>query len=421
MRFGAAGVLEIANMRYIGSESAVLVNCAERILTMRHARLPPVFIGHDIYRHAGYGGNHPLAIARVGPVLDLCEALGWFGPGEYEASPRAAEIELARFHHPDYIRALRDACAQGKVEASVRERYRFGIMENPLFPGLYERAATSVGGSVLAARLALEGRIAYHPPGGTHHGRPNRASGFCYFNDPVFAILTLLDGDLERVLYVDFDAHHGDAVQDAFASDARVFTLSVHEQGRWPHTGAIDDRGAGRTCNVPVPAGFNDAELRVVMNEVVRPLVAALEPQAVVLTCGADALAGDPLATMQLSNVALCDSVVELANSAPAAVVLGGGGYNPWTVARYWTALWARLSGRSIPSQLPAAAAAILARLRCDLVDEQDVHPEWLTTLADPLADASVRPELRRVVDTALALIDRHCWSLAPTSMALPT
>lgn len=380
---------------------------------MSTARLPPVFVGHDIYRHAGYASHHPLGIARVGPVMDLCDALGWFGPGEYHTSPRATDDELARFHDRDYIHALRDACARGKVDRDVRERYRFGTMENPLFEGLFERAATSVGGAMHAARLALAGRIAYHPAGGTHHGRPGRASGFCYFNDPVFAILTLLDAGLERVLYVDLDAHHGDAVQDAFVHDARVFTISMHEAGRWPHTGGIHDSGDGRACNVPVPAGCNDAELALVMDAVLRPLATAVGPEAIVLTCGADALAGDPLTRMALSNVALWNCATELAALAPAAVVQGGGGYNPWTVARYWTGLWGRLAGRSIPAELPTAARQILARLDCDLVDAEEMQACWLTTLADPSPSACVvRPELERVVDGVLARLHRACWNL---------
>ncbi len=84
---------------------------------------------------------------------------------------------------------------------------------------MFERAATAVGGSILAAELALEGRAVFHPAGGTHHGRPDRASGFCYFNDPVFAIGTLLERGAGRVLYVDLDAHHCDGVQDAFLGD----------------------------------------------------------------------------------------------------------------------------------------------------------------------------------------------------------
>ena len=266
---------------------------------------PAVFVGHDVYRQAGYGGNHPLAIARVGPVMDLCRALGWLEGGAYRESPRASEAELAAFHSAEYVRALRLASASGRVDEAVRRRHHLGTMENPLFPGLYERAATSVGGSILAARLALEGRIAFHPAGGTHHGRPDRASGFCYLNDPVFAIRALLDAGLERVLYADLDAHHGDGVQDAFAADARVFTVSVHEQGRWPHTGAAADTGGGRALNLPVPRGFNDSELEALVQGALLPLARRVSPQAEVLTCGADALAGDPLSSMALSNVAL--------------------------------------------------------------------------------------------------------------------
>ncbi|HTO46896.1 MAG TPA: acetoin utilization protein AcuC [Burkholderiales bacterium] len=377
---------------------------------MRAKRLPAVFVGHEIYRQAAYGSNHPLAIPRVAPVMDLCRALGWLGPGEFQASPRASERELAWFHTGDYVDALRRATEAGVVDIETRERYRLGTMENPLFPGVFERAATSVGGSIRAADLALEGRIAYHPAGGTHHGRPDRAAGFCYFNDPVFAILALLKGGCERVLYVDLDAHHGDGVQDAFADDPRVWTISIHEQGRWPNTGALADVGAGRACNLPVPRGFKDAELGVLLDGVLLPLADRIEPQAVVLTCGADALAGDPLCSMALTNVALWSAVERLADLAPAAVVLGGGGYNPWTVTRYWTGLWGRLSGRKIPTSLPAEARAILAWLRSDLVDDEDVREAWLTTLADAPNDAPTRDEIRRLRDAALAQVDRAAW-----------
>lgn len=373
-------------------------------------RLPAVFVGHEIYRQAAYGSNHPLAIPRVAPVMDLCRALGWLGPGEFHSSPRATERELAWFHTRDYVDALRRATEAGVVDIETRERYRLGTMENPLFPGVFERAATSVGGSIRAAELALEGRIAYHPAGGTHHGRPDRAAGFCYFNDPVFAILALLKGGLERILYLDLDAHHGDGVQDAFEDDSRVWTVSIHEQGRWPNTGALADVGAGRACNLPVPRGFKDAELGVLLDGVLLPLADRIGPQAVVLTCGADALAGDPLCSMALTNVALWSAVEQLADLAPAAVVLGGGGYNPWTVTRYWTGLWGRLSGRKIPTSLPAEARAILAWLRSDLVDDEDVREAWLTTLADAPNDAPARDEIRRLRDAALAQVDRAAW-----------
>ncbi|MEP7260441.1 MAG: hypothetical protein ABI669_04565, partial [Usitatibacter sp.] len=267
------------------------------------------FIGHEIYREAAYGRMHPLAIPRVETVVDLCRSLDWFAEGDYHVSPRATEGELAAFHDRDYISTLRDASAIGSVDAATRLRYNIGTMENPIFAGIFERASTSVGGSILAARLALEGRLAYHPAGGTHHGRPGRASGFCYFNDPVFALLTLLRAGVERVAYVDLDAHHCDAVQDAFANDPRVRIASIHEADRWPHTGALGETSGGRALNLPVPRGLNDSELAMLMQDLLLPFAARFRPQAVVVTCGADALEGDPLSRMALTNVALWEAV----------------------------------------------------------------------------------------------------------------
>lgn len=357
------------------------------------------FVGHDIYRRSAYGSLHPLTIPRVETVIDLCRVLDWFAPGEYVVSPRASVDDLQAFHALEYVDALRAASASGCVSSDVRVRYGIGTMENPLFDGLFERASTAVGGSILAAEIALGGRIAFNPAGGTHHGRRARASGFCYFNDPVFAILRLLDAGIERVLYVDLDAHHGDGVQDAFADDARVWTLSIHEAGRWPYTGALDDAGGGRSVNLPVPKAFHDAELRLLVDDVMLPLADRIAPDAVVMTCGGDALAGDPLTSMALSNVALWDAIERLVAVAPHAVVLGGGGYNPWTLARYWTGIWAALSGRGAPDRLPEAASALLRELRCDLIDEEDVDPRWITSLADPLSDLPVRDSVRALRD----------------------
>ena len=361
----------------------------------------PLFVSHDVYRRYGYGANHPLGIARVGPVEDLCRVLGWLPQQAYRESPRATREQLEWFHAPDYIEALRLASAGGPAPD---RRHNIGTMENPLFAGVYERAATSVGGSILAAQLALEGRTVFHPAGGTHHGRPERASGFCYFNDPAFAILAFLKSNLRKVLYVDLDAHHGDAVQDAFAADARVHTVSIHEAGRWPHTGAADDAGGGRSLNLPVPRGFNDSELAFLIEQAVLPLARRLSPEAIVLTCGADALAGDPLSAMALSNVALWSAVERVAAEAPAAVVLGGGGYNPWTLARYWAGLWGRISEKEVPTELPPQAQAILGELECDLVDDEDRRIEWLTTLADRPNEGAVRVEILRLAENLHAL-----------------
>lgn len=349
-----------------------------------------VFIGNG-GGAPGFGEDHPLSIPRVRSVLGLCAALGWLGAGEFRFSPQASPEQLAAFHDRGYIEALRAADAAGTASIEVRERFGIGTRENPLFPGLFARAAASVGGSILAAELALQGYLPFHPAGGTHHGRPDRASGFCYFNDPVFALRRLAEAGLTRILYVDLDAHHGDGVQDAVRDDGRMHTISIHQEGRWPYTGTAADRGGGRSRNYPVPAGFHDGELRFLMQTGVLPHARAVRPEAVVITCGADALAGDPLTGLSLSNGALWEAVLQLIGLAPAAVVLGGGGYNPWTVARCWTGLWGKLSGRGIPAALPQAARRILEGLSCELVDDERVDPAWCTTLLDAPRNGAVR------------------------------
>ena len=365
-----------------------------------HARA--VFVGSAMGpRPALAGRNHPLAISRVSTVMALSRILGWLDDTNFRPSPEATVEELSGFHARPYLAALRHADATQHADASIRERYRIGTFENPVFPGVFRQAALAVGGSILAADLALEGHVPFHPAGGTHHGRPDRASGFCYFNDPVFAIRRLLERGVDRVAYVDIDAHHGDGVEEAFAGEPRVRPVSIHESGRWPHTGAESGRTPGGAFNLPVPRGLNDTEFAHLLDEAVLPRVEEFGPGAIVITCGADALAGDPLARMELSNGALWLAVDRIRALSPTTVVLGGGGYNPWTVARCWTGLWGRLAGHEIPEVLPAEAQELLQGLSCDLVDEDDVLPEWQTTLCDAPREGMIREEVRAVAAAA--------------------
>lgn len=368
------------------------------------------FISSDIYRPSGYGKAHPLGIARIGTVLNLCEILGWLdktGPGAFIDSDRAEFDDLVKYHTPDYVKALIKAEKQKSVPPAWREKYRLGTMENPIFDGLYERASTSVGGSIQAARLTLEDKdensIAYHPSGGTHHGMAGHASGFCYFNDPVFAVLTYLEAGLTRVLYIDLDAHHGDGVEAAFCDDERVFLISVHEQNRWPHTGKLEDRGKKDNArNLPVPEELNDSEFDFIVEKMLLPLVSGYKPEAMVITCGADPLIGDPLSKMALSNSCLLDAVMALTQKSPKTVIVGGGGYNPWTVARCWTGLWGRIKGYEFSERLPDAATRLMQSLECDLVDEDEILPHWLDTLADPRNDGKIRDAIAERIGVLL-------------------
>jgi acetoin utilization protein AcuC len=364
----------------------------------------PRLIAHEIYRRSNYGGRHPLAIPRVAAALDLIRAMGWLEEGQYVESPEASLAELSRFHAPEYLAALKEAERTQRADAETRRRYNFGINGNPIFPEMFRRPATSCGGTLKAADLLLsDGGIVHHLAGGTHHGRRARASGFCYLNDAALGIMRLLDGGLSRVLYLDLDAHHGDGVEAAFAGDARVLTISIHEEGRWPYSGALEDRAGGSARNLPVPAGLNDSELAALIEGAVLPLTERFGPDAVVVQCGADALADDPMSAGMLSNRALWDAVLGIARSAPRLLVLGGGGYNPWSVARCWAGLWAALNGRA-PDQVPTATArAVLRELTWSRSQGRNPPEHWFTTIADPRRPDGVRSRIHELVAVSLA------------------
>jgi len=369
-------------------------------LSLATNRPSPLFIGSDIYRQPAFGFNHPLNIVRHSAVVDLLTILGWLTADAFRESEAATVNQLLEFHDRAYLKALQYADSTGSVEADVRERYRVGTFENPLFPGLFERAAMTVGGSILAAELAVEGHVVFHPSGGTHHGRPDRAAGFCYLNDPVFAIMTLLEKGSERVMYLDLDAHHGDGVEDAFYEEPRVTTVSIHEQNRWPFSGTRSHPHAG-AFNFSVPLQFNDSEFEYLMKNAVLPLADAIDADALVICCGADCLAGDPLSHMQLSNTTLWNAVTELVALNKTTMILGGGGYNPWTVTRYWAGMWGRIAGHEIPDRLPSDARAFMRRMECDLIDVEDIEEQWLTTIADTPYPGTIRDEIKSMVTDA--------------------
>lgn len=358
----------------------------------------PLFLGGEIYRHSSYGKKHPLSIPRVTVAMDLARAMGWLDTGSYLESPIATEAQLARFHERDYIAAVMQAERDQKVDLETAQRYGLGKLENPVFPEMYRRPAMAAGAAIQAAELLRDGGTVYSPASGTHHARPGRASGFCFFNAPVLGIFTLLDQGLDRILYIDLDAHHGDGVQDAFHDDERVLTVSIHEAGRWPYTGKVEDRAGGMARNLPVPAGFNDSELRFLVEEALIPLACAFRPQALVMQTGADALADDPLSRLSLSNRALWHAVSELVGLAPRTLVVGGGGYNPWSVGRAWAGIWAVLCGIDPASTpLTPAAASVLRGLTWDRREGRNPPAHWFDRLHDLPHEGPVRDEIRKV------------------------
>ncbi|MFU8864751.1 MAG: acetoin utilization protein AcuC [Rhodobacterales bacterium] len=361
-----------------------------------HATFSPVFIGSEIYRGSSYGDWHPLRVPRVSTVMDLTRALGWLNPASYMNSPRAKPVALSLWHDPEYIAALQQAERDGHVSDTVRTRHNIGTHANPVFGEVFRRPATSAGGALLAGELLAKPGVVYAPAGGTHHGMPDHANGFCYFNDPVLAILSLRRQGLRRIAYVDIDAHHCDGVDHAFRNDAEVLLVSTHEENRWPRTGALRDEGAGNVFNLPLPKDLNDTEMMLVQEHLIVPVVARFAPDAIVLQCGADSLADDPQSRLALSNGALWSVVAALRPLSARYLVLGGGGYNPWSVGRAWTGVWATLAGHDIPASLPDQAEDVLRALVWHGNRRGRNPPEhWFTTLRDPPRPGPIRSDIR--------------------------
>ncbi len=370
----------------------------------------PILIGSGIYRSSKHASGHPLAIPRVSLAIDLCRVLGWLSEAAYLDSPVAGTAELCRFHDPAYVAAVRRCEQRQQASDDDKARFNLGVNGNPVYAEMFRRPATACGASLEAVRRLAHGGVVFNPAGGTHHGLAAQASGFCIFNDPVLAILAFLDAGLRRVFYLDLDAHFGDGVQLAFADDDRVFTLSVHEGGRWPMgredawtaaPGGVYDRAGGMARNLPVPRESNDSELAYLLDTVVLPLIRQFAPEALVVQCGADALADDPMTKLSLSNRVLWQAVAAVQGTAPRLLVLGGGGYNPWSVARCWAGVWGTLNGISVPDRLPAAAERLLRDVHWPHRRGRQPTERWFTTLADPPNAGPVRADVRRLAAAA--------------------
>jgi acetoin utilization protein AcuC len=220
----------------------------------------------------------------------------------------------------------------------------------------------------------------------------------------VLAIQSLRRNGAQRIAYVDIDAHHPDGVEHAFADDPDTLQISIHEENRWPRTGKINDMGVGQVFNLPVAAGLNDTEMALIADNLILPRVSAFKPDAIVLQCGADAVTEDPQSRLTLSNNAHWAIVTALKPIAPRYLVLGGGGYNPWSVGRLWTGVWAVLNGHEIPHTLPPASQGVLGALTWHGPLRQH-HPEahWITTLRDVPREGQIRDALRQNVQRLVA------------------
>jgi len=336
------------------------------------------------------GKEHPFQSRRLVALIDLLKNSGlWHKGNEQNPLPfRAATTEeLALIHTPDYIAAVQQLSTPLPSTASENEReereqlattYGFNAGDTPAVPGLHEAAAQIVGGTLISLRAVMglpEGGAyraeqerpvhVFHPAGGLHHAWAERASGFCVYNDAAVAIAHILRASEAKVLYVDFDAHHGDGMQRAFYDDSRVMTVSFHETGHFlfPGTGDVLELGQGigrgYTVNVPLEPFTEDNSFIEAITALLPPLVLAFAPNVIVSQHGCDSHAWDPLTHLELSlrsMQAQSKLVHQLAHDYCQGrwLALGGGGYDQFRVVpRAWSILWAEMSEQALPEHLP--------------------------------------------------------------------
>uniref|UniRef100_A0A2K5YS57 Histone deacetylase 1 n=1 Tax=Mandrillus leucophaeus TaxID=9568 RepID=A0A2K5YS57_MANLE len=301
-----------------------------------------------------YGQPH-----RIRMTHNLLLNYGLYRKMEIHRPHKANAEEMTCSHSDDYIKFLHSTRPDNMSEYS-KQMQRFNLGEDcPVFDGLFEFCQLSTGGSVASAVKLNKQQtdMDVNWAGGLHHAKKSEASGFCYVNDVVLAILELLKYH-QRVLCIDIDIHHGDGVEEAFYTTDRVMTVSFHKYGEYfPGTGDLWDIGAGKgkyyAVNYPLYYAVNYESCEVIFKPVMSKVMEMFQPSAVALQCGSDSLSGDRLGCFSLTikGQAKCVELVKSFNLP--MLMLGGGGYTIYNVARCWTYETAVALDTEIPNELP--------------------------------------------------------------------
>src|SRR5438093_1279569 len=272
------------------------------------------------------GRSHPERADRLRVLLDHLED----APGLVRLHPRlATEDELALVH------------TRAHIERVARTAGRPRVVFDPdtsASADSYEAARLAAGSLLVGCEAILAGEVAnafalVRPPG--HHAERERAMGFCLFNNVAVAAAFLGTKGIARVAILDWDLHHGNGTQHLFEADPDVLYVSTHQYPFYPGTGAVDEvgrgEGAGRTVNLPFPAGFGDAEYERAFDEVIAPIVRQFAPEFVLVSAGFDCDHRDPLGGMEVTPTgftAMARACVDLAEESAGgriAAVLEGG------------------------------------------------------------------------------------------------
>lgn len=302
-----------------------------------------VYLGNDLAAY-GFGDEHPFGPQRH----HVFEAEFYRQKLDQRADilfpVKTDQKTLTLFHTPNYIEKI--------IEQS---KFGLGYLDNgdtPAFVGMYE-AVRYVAGSVINAINRLmqnEYKTAFIPIAGLHHARRNSAAGFCIVNDCGIAIEALFKiHGLQRVAYVDIDAHHGDGVFYSFEDDPRLIFADMHEDGQflYPGTGASNETGkgqaTGKKLNIPMPPNADDALFFKIWPQV-ESFLDKQQPEFILFQCGADSIKDDPITHLAYSEKAHAYATRRLTKIAQQhcdgkLLVMGGGGYNHDNIAKTWTAV----------------------------------------------------------------------------------
>lgn len=292
----------------------------------------------------GFGDGHPFGPDRHDAFQHELASRGLAERVTLACATEATHTELAAFHTREHIARVETLCFEGSGWLDGGD--------TPARRGLDAAAAAVVGASIFAMENIMAGhaRRAFVPIAGLHHAARDRAAGFCIYNDcgVVLELLRSRHG-LRRVAYVDIDAHHGDGVFYAFEEDPDIGFADLHEDGQYlyPGTGAAMETGRGAAegtkLNIPLAPGAGDHDFRRAW-ERVEAYLADFRPEFIVFQCGADSVAGDPLAHLQLSPAAHGYAAARLCALADRygggrLLATGGGGYNRRNLALAWTSV----------------------------------------------------------------------------------
>jgi acetoin utilization deacetylase AcuC-like enzyme len=340
-----------------------------------------VLVGsHEVMAEHDPGLGHPESPARLAAALRGIASAGVDDAVVTFAARRATRDELARVHDPAYVSYLEERCLSGGGQLDP---------DTILSESSFEAAARAAGAGIDAVERLDSGEgdaafLALRPPG--HHATSTGAMGFCLFNNIAVTAAALVARG-ERVLVVDWDAHHGNGTQAAFYDSPDVLFVSLHQFPFYPGSGALGESGVGAgegtTINVPFPAGTAGDAYRLAVDELIVPAAEVFSPTWLLVSAGFDAHRADPLTDLGLSAGDFGDLTERVARLAPPGrrILFLEGGYN-----------------------LEALSASVGATVAA-LVGER-VRPEPATSGGDLGAERGGRPA--EVVAAARALHGRH-------------